>query len=44
MKVDVKTVQAWLRDETHPLKGVKHRGMWRVAESDLASFLKGEHQ
>jgi hypothetical protein len=42
MKVQVKTVRGWLRDPKHPLKGVHHRNMWRVSESELGKFLKGQ--
>lgn len=40
VRVDVKTVQGWLRDESHPLVGVKFKNMWRVKESDLRVFLQ----
>lgn len=42
VKVKTRTVLGWLRDPNHRLKGVKHGTMWRVAESDLREFLKGE--
>ena len=40
LRVEVKTVQGWLRDESHSLKGVKFKNMWRVKESDLRAFLQ----
>jgi excisionase family DNA binding protein len=41
MKVGEKTVRGWLRDKSHPLTGTKIGTMWRVPESKLKEFLKG---
>ena len=44
LRVDVKTVCRWLRDEAHPLKGTKVNNMWRVTPEDLKTFIEGEKQ
>ena len=42
MKRDVKTVQGWLRDPTHPLTGVKIQGQWYISKTTLKKLLSGE--
>lgn len=41
LKTSAKTVQGWLRDDNHPLKGTKIGTMWRVHPDDFATFMKG---
>lgn len=42
LRVDVKTVLRWLRDQNHPLRGVKVNNMWRVDPDDFAAFINGD--
>lgn len=42
LRRNVRTVRAWLRDESHPLKGKRINGQWYVVESELQKYLRGD--
>ena len=37
------TVREWLKDDKHPLNGIKAGQQWRVSEDNLKIFLKEKH-
>lgn len=39
---NVKTVNGWLRDQNHPLKGHKVGNAWRVHPDDFREFMNQE--
>lgn len=43
LQVKTKTVQGWLRDDSHPLVGTKVPGVgWRITREQFRRFVEGE--